>query len=84
MEQSEVQVLRHLVHYLGHHGQLLLASLGQILWLRKMRGVCHLIGVTQGRRDDGILVVMDQDDPLLAAHGHFPYGGHACPLHDFP
>ena len=21
---------------------------------------------------------MDQDDPLPAAHGHFPYGGHAC------
>ena len=31
MVQSEVQVLSHLVHNLGHHGQLLLASLGQIL-----------------------------------------------------
>jgi hypothetical protein len=31
MVQSEVQVLRHLVHNLRHQGQLLLASLWQIL-----------------------------------------------------
>ena len=31
MVHAEVQILRHLIHYLRHHGQLLLFSLGKIL-----------------------------------------------------
>jgi hypothetical protein len=43
-----------------------------------MRWVLHLVFVSQGGRHDSVLVVMDQDDPLPGAHGHFPIGGHAC------
>lgn len=73
----EVKVLLHLVHNLGHHGQFFLASFGQILQLSIMGWLCHLIGVMQSLSHDCVLVVMDQDDPLPDAHGHFPYSGHA-------
>ena len=43
-----------------------------------MRWVLHLVLIPQGGRDDGVLVVMNENDPLLGAHGHLSYGSHAC------